>query len=236
MSEEIDAKQTEHVVLNVSDMVIRYGVSETEILQYFMHSGLPYHKTGDSYIFYEDEVKEWESMTKCISWDVGQFDTKYYDVEHFKFLARSDYAERMGLESARRDRYLEMKKKAEAAEEDRLEREQKKESKRNLFRLVMLCAAGICFVIAEFYFEQNDFNAIGACFVIVSSILVIITLFTFPQFRVLLAFAVAILAVIGILFAIHESQVRSGFINNSSVMNEWMDDSTDVVTINVLGV
>ena len=198
--ENQDVIQEQPVVYNISDMIIRYGVPQMDIMQYFMHAGLPYHKKADSYEFYENEICDWETNTKCISWNLNQFDTKYYDLETKKFLARSDYAEKMGLESARYARYLELKRRAEQAEEEESEEEDIAAKKRYHMDIIRLLLLAVVSVGSVALFCSN--SIICAIAIIAAVLGAILLLFTFRGFRIVMALVVAIVIAVCIFLMI----------------------------------
>ena len=58
--------QKENTEWYMSDLQIRYGVSNSRILSDFMSNGLPYYKVGREYRFRPEEVIEWEKRTHKI--------------------------------------------------------------------------------------------------------------------------------------------------------------------------
>ena len=68
-NETIQKPETEWYM---SDLNIRYGVSNSRILQDFMSMGLPYYKVGREYRFNPDDVIKWEIQTKRIPYGRGE--------------------------------------------------------------------------------------------------------------------------------------------------------------------
>lgn len=57
---------------DLSDLVVRYGLSKNQILKYIVSQGLPYIKVGREYRFDPAEVEDWERKTKRVETGRGQ--------------------------------------------------------------------------------------------------------------------------------------------------------------------
>lgn len=233
MSDELldkhEYKSLSDLNLNISDMVIRYGVSEDEIMQYFMHAGLPYHKKDSTYEFVLGEVRNWEYNTKCITWEPDRFDIKYYDLIKKKFINRSDYVDILGLESVRHNVYLESKRRAHEVEEQKALEAFEKRRHMNIFRMV--CAL-IIFISAIMYYtnpiDSVIFNRHFYFLVMMSSLVCL--LFTFQAFRAIFCFGLVFAILAGFLYLSFKNQEVQNVINTINSV-----PSGGAQTINELG-
>lgn len=62
----------ENVDLVLTDLVVRYGLNQQQIMQYFVSAGMPYYKVGREYHFNLQELEEWEIDTRKVFYGHNQ--------------------------------------------------------------------------------------------------------------------------------------------------------------------
>lgn len=204
-----DPKHGEHKKLGLPDMVIRYGMSETDIMKHFMHAGLPYHKSGSIYTFCPEEITEWEEATKCIFWEEDRFNSKYYDLINKKYVNRSEYAEAVGLETSATERYLAMKQKLQKTEAEKAKKEAFEKKKRSIIQIVFM----IIMLGAALLYQLNvfgvDTKGSYICFGVTVAMMFML-MFMFSAFRAVTAFLLVAVVVAFIMFIAFRQQVLQG--------------------------
>lgn len=223
-----DLKHNKNKDWVLSDMVIRYGMSESDIMKHFMHSGLPYRKNGSVYTFRPDEVTEWEETTKCIFWEEDRFNSKYYDLINKKYVNRSEYAEAVGLETSSTERYLAMKQKVQRTEAEKAKKEAFEKKKRSIIQMIfmiIMLGAALLYQLNVFGVDTKEsYICLG-----VTIVTMFILMFMFPAFRAITAFLLVVVVTAFIMFIAFRQQVLQG-INELQGMA-----SGGAATINALG-